>query len=84
MTVAGKTGTAQESRSRGNHALFASYGPYEDPEISMIAVIPNGYASSNAVELSKNLYGYYFNVDGFTDPEGKAIMPESQTTSFTD
>ncbi len=84
VTVAGKTGTAQESRSRGNHALFASYGPYEDPEISMIAVIPNGYASSNAVELSKNLYGYYFNVDGFTDPEGKAIMPESQTTSFTD
>lgn len=84
VTVAGKTGTAQESRSRGNHALFVSYAPYNNPEISMVVVIPNGYASSNAVELSKNLYGYYFNEEGFKKPEGKAIMPESQTTSFTD
>lgn len=84
VTIAGKTGTAQESRSRGNHALFVSYGPYNKPEVSMVVVIPYGYASSNAVELSKNLYGYYFNVDGFGNPDGKAIMPASQTTSFTD
>ncbi|SHO45914.1 penicillin-binding transpeptidase domain-containing protein [Anaerocolumna xylanovorans] len=84
VTVAGKTGTAQESRLRGNHALFVSYAPYEKPEISMVVVIPNGYASSNAVELSKNLYGYYFKEDGYKKPEGKAIMPESQTVSFTD
>lgn len=84
VKIAGKTGTAQESRSRGNHALFVSYAPYDKPEISMVAVIPNGYASSNAVELSKNLYGYYFKEDAYVNPDGKAIMPESQTMSFTD
>lgn len=84
-TVAGKTGTAQESKSRGNHALFVSYAPYEDPDIAVTVVIPNGYASSNAVELSKNIYGYYFNVEGFADlVDGPAIMPESSSTSFTD
>ena len=35
VNVAGKTGTAQENRNRPNHALFISYAPYEDPEISV-------------------------------------------------
>ena len=33
--VAGKTGTAQESKSRPNHALFVCYAPYENPEIAI-------------------------------------------------
>ncbi|MGN6712056.1 penicillin-binding transpeptidase domain-containing protein [Anaerocolumna jejuensis] len=84
VKVAGKTGTAQESTLHGNHALFVSYAPYDKPEISMVTVIPFGYASSNAVELSKYLYGYYFQKTGYKNPEGKAIMPESETVSFTD
>ncbi len=84
LKVAGKTGTAQESKLHGNHALFVSYAPYDKPEISMVTVIPYGYASSNAVELSKYLYGYYFKKPGYKKPEGKAIMPESETVSFTD
>ncbi|MFV0342014.1 MAG: peptidoglycan D,D-transpeptidase FtsI family protein [Anaerocolumna sp.] len=84
-TVAGKTGTAQESKSRGNHALFVSYAPYDKPEIAVTVVIPNGYASSNAVELSKDVYGYYFDVEGYKDlVEGPAIMPESSSITFTD
>lgn len=83
--VAGKTGTAQESKSRGNHALFVSFAPYEKPEIAVSVVIPNGYASSNAVELSKDVYGYYFEVEGVADlVDGPAIMPESSSTTFTD
>ena len=49
----------------------------------MVTVIPFGYASSNAVDLSKYLYGYYYKVDGYKKPDGKAIMPDG-TTSFTD
>lgn len=83
--VAGKTGTAQESKSRGNHALFVSFAPYEKPEISVAVVIPNGYSSSNAVELAKDVYGYYFEVEGYKDlVDGPAIMPESNSTTFTD
>ena len=58
--IAGKTGTAQEDRTRPNHALFISYGPYNDPEISVTAVIPFGYTSSNAASLAKDIYDYYF------------------------
>ncbi len=84
-TVAGKTGTAQESKSRGNHALFVSFAPYQKPEISATVVIPYGYASSNAVELTKDVYGYYFDVEGYKDlVDGDAIMPESSSTTFTD
>lgn len=60
VKVAGKTGTAQESKSRPNHALFVSFAPYDDPEISVTAVIRNGYASANAAEVASEVYGYYF------------------------
>ena len=60
VTVAGKTGTAQVSKSIPSHALFISYAPYEKPEITVTAVIPNGYTSSNAAELASNIYKYYF------------------------
>lgn len=76
--VAGKTGTAQESKSRGNHALFVSYAPYKNPEISVTVVIPNGYSSSNATELARDVYGYYFKVEGYDKlAKGSAIMPNS-------
>lgn len=60
VKVAGKTGTAQEDKKRPNHALFISFGPYEDPEITVTAVIPYGYTSSNAAAAAKDLYKYYF------------------------
>lgn len=58
--IAGKTGTAQEDKSRPNHALFISYGPYTKPEISVTTVIPYGYTSSNAAATAKDVYKYYF------------------------
>ncbi len=61
VTVAGKTGTAQVSTNHPNHALFVAYAPYEDPEISMTCVIPNGYSSANAAKMGREVLGYYFN-----------------------
>jgi penicillin-binding protein 2 len=60
VTVAGKTGTAQENKNRPNHALFISFGPYSDPEIAVTTVIPYGYTSSNAAATAKDVYKYYF------------------------
>ncbi|MDO5293860.1 MAG: penicillin-binding transpeptidase domain-containing protein [bacterium] len=60
VKVAGKTGTAQENKNKPDHALFVSYAPYENPEVTMTVVIPNGYTSHNAAELAGNIYKYYF------------------------
>lgn len=57
---AGKTGTAQQNTLHPNHAYFLSYGPYENPEISVSCVIPNGYTSSYAMECARDVYQYYF------------------------
>lgn len=58
--VAGKTGTAQITNNEPNHALFVSYAPYENPEITVTVQIPNGYTSGNAAELASNIYRYYY------------------------
>ena len=62
IAVAGETGTAQESKSRPSHALFVSYAPYEDPEIALAVRIGNGYSSTNATLVGKDIYQYYFNL----------------------
>ena len=61
VKVAGKTGTAQVSTTHPHNALFAAYAPYDDPEISVIIVIPNGYASANAAYIGREVMGLYFN-----------------------
>lgn len=60
IKVAGKTGTAQESKKRPDHALFVGYAPYENPEISVSIRIANGYASGNAVGVASDIFNYYF------------------------
>ncbi|MCR5671602.1 MAG: penicillin-binding protein [Butyrivibrio sp.] len=60
VTVAGKTGTAQESKSRPNHSLFVCYAPYEQPEIAIATRIAYGYTSSYAAQITKEALTYYF------------------------
>jgi penicillin-binding protein 2 len=60
VSIAGKTGTAQESKTRGNHAFFVSFAPYDDPQIAVTVNIPFGYSSSNAASVAKQVYRFYF------------------------
>lgn len=60
VDVAGKTGTAQEDRNRPNHALFISYAPYEEPEISVTVRVANGYTSDYSAQIAKDVYEYYY------------------------
>lgn len=60
ISVAGKTGTAQQVKTRPNHALFVGYAPYNEPEISIATRIAYGYTSNNAAAASKNIFSYYF------------------------
>lgn len=62
VSVAGKTGTAQESKSRPNHALFVCYAPYENPEIAIATRVANGYSSDYAAQIAKDVIQYYYNL----------------------
>ena len=79
VQVSGKTGTAQEVANRGDHALFVGYAPSEAPQVGISVRIPNGYVSSNAVEIARDVLNYYFN---FTTKEeivtGRAITPGTE------
>ncbi len=85
VTVAGKTGTSQISKVNFNNALFISYAPFENPEISVTTVIPNGYTSGNAAELARDIYRLYFDLE---DPEElvekEASLPENNIAAFSD
>ncbi len=78
VSVAGKTGTAEQTKSRPNHGLFVSYAPYENPEISITTRIPFGYSSDYAAEVTRDIFKYYY---GLAEEEdlvtGVANAPES-------
>lgn len=60
ISIAGKSGTAQENKKRNSHALFVAYAPYKNPEVAVSAVIPFGNSSHDSAELAKNVIQYYF------------------------
>ncbi|MGN0401108.1 MAG: penicillin-binding transpeptidase domain-containing protein [Acetatifactor sp.] len=78
VEVAGKTGTAEQTKSRPNHALFVSYAPFEQPEIAIATRIPYGYSSDYAAQATRDIIKYYY---GLAEEEelinGTADEPDS-------
>lgn len=62
IDVAGKTGTAQESKTRPNHSFFVSFAPYDNPEIAVIATVPFGYGSSKAIPIARDVIASYYEI----------------------
>ena len=60
VEIAGKTGTAEEIKTRGNHGCFISYAPYTNPEIAVTVMIPFSYSSGNSASLARRVYEYYY------------------------
>ncbi|MCR5719510.1 MAG: penicillin-binding protein [Lachnospiraceae bacterium] len=60
VNVAGKTGTAEQSKSRPNHALFICFAPYEKPELSIATRIVFGYSSDYAAQITRDIIKYYY------------------------
>ena len=60
VTVAGKTGTAEENKLWPNHANFVCFAPYESPQVAVTVSIPNGYTAANAVLVAKDVLDYHF------------------------
>ena len=83
--VAGKTGTAQITNNEPNHALFVSFAPYENPEITVTVQIPNGYTSGNAAELASNIYKYYYDAASRSELLNKEVtLPALSTDAVVD
>ena len=53
--MAGKTGTAQQSEIHPDHGLFVGFAPAESPEIAISVRIANGYSSSYAAEIGRDI-----------------------------
>ena len=82
VDIAGKTGTAQQTATRPNHALFIGYAPFDNPKIAVATRIAYGYSSTNAANVSKHIIGNYFNVKESRDlAEGRSINAISNTTT---
>ena len=60
VEIAGKTGTAEETKTRANHGYFISYAPYQNPEVAVNVMIPFSYSSGNSASLARRVYDYYY------------------------
>ena len=66
-SMAGKTGTAQESDINPDHGLFVGFAPVEQPEIAIAVRITNGYSSAYAAEVGRDIVRVWFNPDDIDD-----------------
>lgn len=61
VAVAGKTGTAQFNHNKTPHSWFASFAPYENPQIVMTVLVEEGGDTGLAVTVSRQFLEWYFN-----------------------
>ena len=67
IEMAGKTGTAQQSKVHPDHGLFIGFAPVAEPEIAVTVRIANGYTSAYAAEVGRDVVKSYFNLGKKSD-----------------
>jgi penicillin-binding protein 2 len=61
ISAAGKTGTAQWSSKKANHAWFIGFAPYENPELAITVLVEEGVEGSTiAVPIAYDIFNWYF------------------------
>ncbi|OEH84236.1 penicillin-binding protein 2 [Desulfuribacillus stibiiarsenatis] len=61
VPVAAKTGTAETGVQGNTTATFVGYAPYQNPEIAIAVVVPNGGGGSDASgAIARRILDYYF------------------------
>ncbi len=63
INVCSKTGSAQVAKGSAN-GVFASYAPYENPQIAVVAVVENAGSGSALAPIAKTIYEQYFKLNG--------------------
>ena len=68
VSVAGKTGTAQQSRSKPDHALYIAFAPARgQAEVALSVRIPFGFYSDYAAQLAHECLQAYYGVEPEVD-----------------
>ena len=81
VTSAGKTGTAQWSSKKANHAWFTGFAPYENPELVITILVEEGKEGSTvAVPMARDILKWYF---GGRDKDIVPLVPTPVTASST-
>ena len=62
INVCSKTGSAQIN-SKSANGVFASYAPYESPQIAVAVVIESAGAGSALAPIARKIYEEYFNMN---------------------
>jgi penicillin-binding protein 2 len=63
IPVAGKTGTAETCKRCDDHSWYASWAPFADPKIVVVAMIEHGgFGASAAAPTVKEVYQAFFHV----------------------
>lgn len=62
LKLSGKTGTAQQSQTHPDHALFVGFAPSDNPEVAFAIRIANGYSSTFASEIGRDVMRYYYEI----------------------
>ena len=62
VTMAGKTGTAQQSNTHADHVLFVGFAPSNEPQIAFSCRIANGYSSGYTADIGRDMVRKYFNL----------------------
>jgi len=71
VNSAGKTGTAQWSSKKQNHAWFTGFAPYENPEIVITVLVEEGREGSEvSVPIAKEILDWYFSQRESVHQEG--------------
>jgi penicillin-binding protein 2 len=72
IPIAGKTGTAEKSRNLGGYfdyvdqSWFCGYGPTDQPELVVCAVIENGgFGGAVAAPATAKVFAKYFGIDSY-------------------
>jgi peptidoglycan glycosyltransferase len=63
VAVAGKTGTAQFGNQGKTHAWYATYAPYDHPEIAIVVIVEGGgEGNATALPVAHDTLRWYYTV----------------------
>ncbi len=72
MTIAGKTGTAQNPHG-DDHAWFVCFAPADNPKIAVAVIVENaGHGSSIAAPIARDIIKFYFQDKKLVTGDGPA------------
>ncbi|SER53358.1 penicillin-binding transpeptidase domain-containing protein [Lachnobacterium bovis] len=86
ISVAGKTGTAQQA-GHPNHGLFVGYAPFEEPKITIATRIAHGFSSHNAAAVAQRIMSYYLtggDLNGMLANKADSINPSGLSSRSND